>query len=76
MELMKNIVAGGKEIGKKILKPAIGVTVAVGTTAILALIGKKARAEETEPEEEVLDETTEGTEEEQEEDETEEDEEA
>ena len=51
MELIKNIVAGGKEIGKKVLKPAIGVAVAAGTAVALAVIGKKARqAEETEPE--------------------------
>lgn len=82
MELFKNIIEGGKVIGKKALKPAIGLAVTAGTAVALAIIGKKARtkAEEPETEEEIKEETTEEeTEEEEmedEEEETEEDEEA
>ena len=80
MEIMKNLIEGTKVVGKKIVKPAIGVTVAGLTTLTLYLIGKHARSEETEvteTEAEGLDENQEESEEEIEiETETEEDEEA
>lgn len=77
-EFFKNVGTGAATIGRKIVKPAIGLTVAGVTTVALYLIGKKERKNtddpdiETEGTEEEIEETEEDEEEEDESDESEE----